>query len=1435
VSVLSDAGSRLQIGTVDVSAGDTVARDIRATTASRSAVAIRQVSMAPPVFSNETGALTLESIDATGADIRLASAPAPDVCERAHAIIVTGGSLAAATSASLERLDRVVRRLHRDLLYVAVLLPAAFFLLKLWVTAWTRRWRLRLVLGVAGILVPLVLYRLAGNLPLTRLATLTLAASALSGSLMYRTVYRHGARRHERWEPFAVDIACVLIVLPFAAVSFTSGAPRELSSVRVGRVSVQDISLAGSRDRCGRERSFAATMPSARIDAIELGLPVPSHDETGLTIAAARIPRFSAAVRDARDDRNGDVDVARVTETEVRADDLHVTLDWKAAQVRDIEARIRLHGLVESAALVGELRTVRVLAPIANTLGALEVDVDVRATGAGAPTPLTDDLERFDDPRATLAVRARLTLDPQRCALTYASAMRVLTPQARLIASGAGDLSRLELRSIRTLPGSAVEVARGSGMLSFGDRTTASVTLHGVGIPRGPARVRMASADISVSTTPACAALDQTVAVAIAGAVVTTGNGTRAGIARTALRVSRRVATNGQAVSLRTRVEDVQLIVRSGDDTSADVAASLPALQVTANGSTTSERIPRRVDGALDLSISTAADGVIRNTTPLRFLVDVWDGVIMLPDQPQVLHQSVVSGLPPDLAFSISLDGRLPSTPTDVDRHFNARVRVPRVPIQTGPLQIELRNLDIAAGAGRLAYESGWSSLTWPQAPKTFCLEDISRFDLSTAGDVHRWSLPGEPLVEGTPRVQPCVDLPVMPADRGFRFQGVWPGIRLVGSSGAGFEIRTMNGRIQRADLTGGRLRSLEIDSNLSGIQTLDGAGDLRIDAHAAISDAASRVSSSLSGAGRPPLADLTLDAETGRVIVTAAQRAPTEDIVAAIASFLSASGVTLDGITPKGRIGRLTGELRFRGSAVTGASARLDVPAGPLASIELPATQPLRALDLAIAESNGPSGAVFEVNVDRVPDSGRASVMFSTDVSRLSLRAVDAHGADIQARLDLHADAHGALHDEVQPPHRIGTMLSSTTGDLARHVNSAVQVLGSPRPSAPATVDLGWNLRVRNSTAGGPFLHVDPEEIGLDLAADPAMLTWRRPDEPEGSTLTASGELGAVLTAHDDQLVLDAAIPVRLEASLGAQPRRRIAGDLDLLVAFGDALRPAPATSSGLWDADYYSRFWKSYPATRAGRSGAPLVDSPRLVAGPLSVRQVAGPLRPLRIAVGHGDRLELHAPFSGRALFGTANGLLETAIQWRGNQASLNSRFNLQLGKVQASAVGLDVQNAHVPLVEDELDADIRVRSDDLPLTRDTIDRLSALEPPDGLDRISLALGVHKSARSQSVPGVLQLSSGMQVNTFNRVLNAVVHDLQMAVPPQVMLYRNIDVNVSVDRGKVATGLPWVTLEGLRILSTPNLALEGTVRIHGGRNGDTLTLGDVLALFIRD
>ena len=216
VGVHADAGARLQIGAVEVSAKTTAARDVQVTTASNSTVVVREVSMAQPVLSKPTGVLAIESIDASGVDVRLTAAPAPDVCEQTHTMLAASVPFADAAGASLARLDRLAARIHRDLIYVAVLMTAALFLLKAWATAWTDRWRLRLALSAAAIGVPLIVYGLAGSRPLPALVLFGLAASALAGGFMYFMVYRHGPRRYERWEPLAVDLACAFIVLPLA-------------------------------------------------------------------------------------------------------------------------------------------------------------------------------------------------------------------------------------------------------------------------------------------------------------------------------------------------------------------------------------------------------------------------------------------------------------------------------------------------------------------------------------------------------------------------------------------------------------------------------------------------------------------------------------------------------------------------------------------------------------------------------------------------------------------------------------------------------------------------------------------------------------------------------------------------------------------------------------------------------------------------------------------------------------------------------------------------------------------------------------------------------------------------------------------------------------------------------------------------------------------
>jgi hypothetical protein len=232
--------------------------------------------------------------------------------------------------------------------------------------------------------------------------------------------------------------------------------------------------------------------------------------------------------------------------------------------------------------------------------------------------------------------------------------------------------------------------------------------------------------------------------------------------------------------------------------------------------------------------------------------------------------------------------------------------------------------------------------------------------------------------------------------------------------------------------------------------------------------------------------------------------------------------------------------------------------------------------------------------------------------------------------------------------------------------------------------------------------------------------------------------------------------------------------------------------------------------------------------------VRQLLLPLAPLKIAVGTADRLELHAPFTARALFGDANGLLQTAVDWTADRGLVTTNLSLALRNIQASAIGIDYGTGHSAIVEDEMDGDISMRTDKWPVDRDSLSQLRALQPSN-LDKVSLAVDFRKTARSKSTPGVLQLSSDAQVNVLNDILNRIIRDLQLAVPPRSASYGNFVLNFHVENGRVATKSPWLVVDGIQIFSSPFLDLDSTVRLHGSRNGEALELRDVLNLLNND
>jgi hypothetical protein len=136
--------------------------------------------------------------------------------------------------------------------------------------------------------------------------------------------------------------------------------------------------------------------------------------------------------------------------------------------------------------------------------------------------------------------------------------------------------------------------------------------------------------------------------------------------------------------------------------------------------------------------------------------------------------------------------------------------------------------------------------------------------------------------------------------------------------------------------------------------------------------------------------------------------------------------------------------------------------------------------------------------------------------------------------------------------------------------------------------------------------------------------------------------------------------------------------------------------------------------------------------------------------------------------------------------------------------------------PFLEHELDGEISLRSESWPPVAATT---------------SLGLDIHTSSRN-TFPGILQLHIATSVTSLNQVLDKIIRQVQFKVPPSSLRFRNMALHLNVDRGKVQTDKPWLELEGIRILSSNDLDIEGNIRLHGARNGERVDLHDLVGTF---
>src|SRR6202011_187262 len=100
-------------------------------------------------------------------------------------------------------------------------------------------------------------------------------------------------------------------------------------------------------------------------------------------------------------------------------------------------------------------------------------------------------------------------------------------------------------------------------------------------------------------------------------------------------------------------------------------------------------------------------------------------GVLDVPEQPLLIHQSIVPQAPSSLSLRLSVNGQLFSLDTPFKARTEARVRIPRLVPDVLPFRAEVNELEFEAVATikkndvnlTARYGSGSSFVTMPDIP----------------------------------------------------------------------------------------------------------------------------------------------------------------------------------------------------------------------------------------------------------------------------------------------------------------------------------------------------------------------------------------------------------------------------------------------------------------------------------------------------------------------------------------------------------------------------------------------------------------------------------------------------------------------------------------------------------------------------------------------
>jgi hypothetical protein len=1101
-----------------------------------------------------------------------------------------------------------------------------------------------------------------------------------------------------------------------------------------------------------------------------------------------------------------------------RAANVRVASNVPESRIEDLALDVDLALDLESPAARTAIEQVGFPRDRAGALSEVRIGFSGAIRGPASAPPTIDSIPEPAAANRDVRVRAGIGLDLDACRIPLDAAVDLDLAGVR----ASGELrirgNRVEVVGARTAADSPVRIGGAEATIAIGETVEVDALLAEVGFAVGLTDVSTTRSEWNIAFPAGCTPSGtQSAEVALEGVGVVSSDGLRVDVDHAGFTLDREMNGTDPRFEAAAGFDRVA-IAADGPDGERWLTTDVPRIRTAISGTSSGGSFPEEVAGTIDLALERfredeTADPILALDQPVEFRARLSEPELVVAEQHRVVTQSIdprfdreipidfslrfspgengLSGLGANVRSDWITLGSLPSLPP--------AFRLDRIPSLELATTGMLDDLPIG-GSGPAAL--GWSG-SLPRCPALPGLANPFRID-AAIGEAFDIGIYGEAGPDSPDRIR----IEARPDEL----------IVAVGESGFGLRTAAIERRIRNLSAPEGRIASVDMQVAVDGILPLDGEGTpLRLASDLRTGDGSFAAEATIDR-GDVRLLDLSVARRGTNLSVGLADRFPLGRFWDALLPFLAPLDCNLEWLDPDLIVG---GEVsvELADGTVGAIDAAIDVEPGSILIVDL---------DRA---AGGQSGTGFAPGYlrrleARVPGEETATVRASVgsrdatgdrtltaDVAlpleftgRGQDGRVQSGAVDITARID------GALASTTPERGAIVRRAGELVAAIRRHGQEASRVFGVGHGVAARNVDARWEIALAEGTFDFVGASREPRGRFGDLDVD---LSIDIPEASDPIDVRVAGDLSWALRAHEDHLVVEAGGALGEAPRIAALPDCRWTIPTALRIAVSDELIPIIGADTGpLWDAAFYERFWMTYPALFTG-GGAPPLDCRRLRFGNVSIRDlVIDSLPPL--AVGVGDSVQVHVPFSGDALFGQSRGTFDAALEWASDGADLAVATRIEADGIQTAAVGLASGDDHIPAVEDRIDVELDARTNAVRIGRGGL-------VGSGFPIMDMDLRVTRSDPRTGPLGEIQASTNLDTRLMNDILDRIVDSVEFARPPQALTYNGLDLELAVRNGIIQTDRPLVRLDDVRILPTTDVDVVTDVNVFWQRPGWTM------------